>query len=168
MLSVINKKEGQEMKRMENDRNGLPSLQYQAWESLTVAAERGLKNIPQHWEPNGHVSARCHCHPLSTSVGWPQTPSCWKQLDTAPHTRPTVCRMPRSRYAWTTLRVRHWSSTISLAKSDWTPLSRPDCIFHNQPAICHKQLWSCNPIGKETAPEFGTALFLRQSGFWHN
>ena len=94
MLSVINKKEGQEMKRMENDRNGLPSLQYQAWESLTVAAERGLKNIPQHWEPNGHVSARCHCHPLSTSVGWPQTPSCWKQLDTAPHTRPTVCRMP--------------------------------------------------------------------------
>jgi hypothetical protein len=29
----------------------------------------------------------------------------------------------------------------------------------------HKQLWSCNPIGKETAPEFGTALFLRQSGF---
>ena len=29
----------------------------------------------------------------------------------------------------------------------------------------HKQLWSCNPIGKETAPEFGTALFLHQSGF---
>ena len=151
------------MKRMENDRNGLPSLQHQELRESVSRRRKGLlKNIPQHREPNRHVSARCHCHPLSTSVGWPQTPSCWKQLDTAPHT-PTVCRMPRSRYAWTTLRVRHWSSTISLAKSDWTPLSRPYCIFHNQPAICHKQLWSCNPIGKETAPEFGTALFISAS-----
>ena len=26
-------------------------------------------------ESNEHVSASCHCHPLSITVGWPQTPS---------------------------------------------------------------------------------------------
>ena len=72
MLSVINKKEGQEMKRMESDRNALPRA-----ERVCQSHRKGLlKNILQHRKPNGHVSARiarCHCHPLST-VGWPQTP----------------------------------------------------------------------------------------------
>ena len=53
------------------------------WPPLTMtSADRRLQRpdveidtpLPRS-ESNEHVSASCHCHPLSITVGWPQTPS---------------------------------------------------------------------------------------------
>ena len=52
-------------------------------------------------EPNGHISASCHCHPLSIRSGLAPSSrllrrakfASQKALDHLPHTWPMVCRM---------------------------------------------------------------------------
>ena len=54
-------------------------------------------------EPNGHISASCHCHPLSIRSGLAPSSqllrrakfASQKALDHLPHTWPMVCRMSR-------------------------------------------------------------------------